>query len=271
MLKRNLEFKDKHGLVSVEVEIRKRGNAREFTCSAEVGNSLGQCLDRIKPINKYQEKLIELWKKYNLNTMHAGTEKQEKALENCEADTFEGKKRYLMMNDLLIDDDYEYGSDWKVRELPKDFEKTVNHICDKIEELEADRISGQLKVSRANEKHPELLLDLSYKQIALALHLDLTVYDAKEITDDGYYLEFGHNFIVGTYDELHERAHEYLTDDPELWRQAVENEQTTLGLEDWAEWVLDVDGIGHVLGYYDGMPHEYYVNPADENYLVIRQ
>jgi hypothetical protein len=41
--------------------------------------------------------------------------------------------------------------------------------------------------------------------------------------------------------EAERRAKEYL-EDGELWKMAVENDNTTLGLDDWVDYVLSVDG-----------------------------
>lgn len=60
-------------------------------------------------------------------------------------------------------------------------------------------------------------------------------------------------YLVLTESEADYRAKEYLTDDTYLWEQAVENNHTTDGLEDWADWVIRSDGRGSVLSGYDGI------------------
>lgn len=55
-----------------------------------------------------------------------------------------------------------------------------------------------------------------------------------------------------TEEQGEERAKEYL-EDGESWRQAVEAEHTTQGLDDWVEDVLNIDGWEHCLdAYYFG-------------------
>lgn len=49
-----------------------------------------------------------------------------------------------------------------------------------------------------------------------------------------------------TSDEGEQRGREYL-EDGDLWKQAVEGNNTTSSLEDWIEEVLNVDGWEHVL------------------------
>ena len=50
-----------------------------------------------------------------------------------------------------------------------------------------------------------------------------------------------------TEEEGEQRAKEYLNDDTEIWKIAVEGDHTTLGFDDWAEDVLNMDGFQQVL------------------------
>jgi len=50
--------------------------------------------------------------------------------------------------------------------------------------------------------------------------------------------------------EGEDRAKEYLEDD-DLWREAVQSDSTTLGLTDWVDEVLSVDGWQHILDVYE--------------------
>jgi hypothetical protein len=52
--------------------------------------------------------------------------------------------------------------------------------------------------------------------------------------------------------EAQEEAQEYLDDDDELWKMAVEAGSTTLGKDDWNEMVIDNDGWESLLCHYDG-------------------
>lgn len=67
--------------------------------------------------------------------------------------------------------------------------------------------------------------------------------------NDGDYLSIcGSTYEnIFTEEEGEERAREYL-EDGESWKMAVENDNTTEGLDDWIEHVLNVDGWRHVLG-----------------------
>lgn len=67
--------------------------------------------------------------------------------------------------------------------------------------------------------------------------------------NDGNYLSIcGSTYEnVFTEEEGEERAREYL-EDGESWRMAVEAEQTTDGLDDWIDVILNIDGWEQVLG-----------------------
>jgi len=55
-------------------------------------------------------------------------------------------------------------------------------------------------------------------------------------------------------DEAEKRVREHL-EDGELWRMAVEGEQTTLGLDAWIDHVINMDGWEPDLCTYDGTSH----------------
>lgn len=74
--------------VTVEAEITYRNGYKELTFSGDYGNGLGQIVDHIKPANEAQTKLVELWSKYHLNGMTAGTPKQNEALNSPEFEAF---------------------------------------------------------------------------------------------------------------------------------------------------------------------------------------
>ena len=168
--------------VEVEVELREvdrtskevnddRKTALEFACSASVYNSSqtdlvmgGQCLDELMnhpslSTNPLFCDIHEMWTKYHLNTLNAGTPRQTEALEQAIA---EGKLEnrnasnyvkccdYLESVGLLYDEEYlvkdkngnptayQYGHGWIVRDIPpEDLE-----ICKAM-------ASGEYEVQRA--------------------------------------------------------------------------------------------------------------------------
>jgi len=91
--KRTVKFTDANNhRWTIEAEITHRNGYPEFIMLGE----LGQCQDEINPDGKNQKKLIEIWNTWHLNGMHAGTEKQEKALEKYkEENDYEKRCKYL--------------------------------------------------------------------------------------------------------------------------------------------------------------------------------
>ena len=49
-----------------------------------------------------------------------------------------------------------------------------------------------------------------------------------------------------------------------MWKMAVEGGNTRLGIEEWAEQVINIDGYGSILSSYDGS--EEYVG----DYIIFR-
>ena len=90
----------------------------------------------------------------------------------------------------------------------------------------------------------------------------MTTGELYEITDErsDQYSFAGITYYVATDERLDEIARDYLTDDPELWKQAVEAGNTTDGLEEWAESVVSMDGAAHILNGWDGNSDEQEAN-----------
>ena len=69
-------------------------------------------------------------------------------------------------------------------------------------------------------------------------------------------------YRVLTDDEADEAVNDYLVEDTDLYKCYVENEINTgcaswiKNIEDWAEWVVSMDGRGSTLNHYDGMEEE---------------
>jgi hypothetical protein len=125
------EGERKENLVTVEVGLQKKKEGYVFSACCCVWNKNktdifrgGQCFDGLlQYINQLDDKKLfveiwELWKKWHLNDMHAGTEKQEKALKNFNGD-YKAQCEYLEKKGLLIDDGYKYGTSWLFRKIDK--------------------------------------------------------------------------------------------------------------------------------------------------------
>ena len=113
------------------------------------------------------------------------------------------------------------------------------------------------------------------KIIALGQYLDITPSEALEDIEQSskynneVYTYAGQDYLICDDDEADEAANDYLTDDPELWKMAVQAGNTTDSLEDWADNVIRNDGRGSVLNSYDGEEGEEQVNGT--YYFIYRR
>jgi hypothetical protein len=127
-MKRIFEFRkndsEKGRRVRIEIEL---SNDNVFTASC-AGPAIywGQCLDRAgKELNIKNPvflKILEYWKKWHLNDMHAGTPKQEKLVKEYtkkHSYDYTAICEFLNENNLLYDNGYKYGTAWKKQEITK--------------------------------------------------------------------------------------------------------------------------------------------------------
>ncbi len=282
-MKRKITFKDKDkNIFNVDVEIIEG----RFSARGDYGGGCGQCLDHIKPKNKHQKKLIDLWHKYHLNDMNAGTKEQEKAIEEAikekKLENYDYEKVCTYLKSIKLYEviyygkPYKYGHGWLKRRLPSNIEEETNAICNNIEKIEQEE-KGEILVSKLEDMTEEEIgkleievYDFSDEIFALAIHLELTIDELEEIEEDGTnrYIYGGINYYVGTEDELYDIAKESLEGN-EMWKMAVEADSTTKSEEEWIEEVLNMDGIGHTLNGWDGSDHIQQYNETD--YTICRQ
>ena len=97
--------------------------------------------------------------------------------------------------------------------------------------------------------------------LALARHCKLEVAEILDIEEDEYqehcYKVQGNDYYAGTEEELEVLAMSRLTDDKSIWIEAIKAGTTTDSLDDWAQYVLDMDGWANILNSYDGTSEEY--------------
>ena len=120
---------------AVELELRLDGTSKgpRFSASGAIWNSrrtncetAGQCLDAIFefPEMKPYAEIYELWKKYHLNDMHSGTERQEKILDDYVKEhpnwrfDYDEALEILKKKRALTDNGYKYGSKWLYKAIP---------------------------------------------------------------------------------------------------------------------------------------------------------
>ena len=166
-------------LVTIEMELRSRGGETTFAIDRKTGEKTitgktpeylelsicgdiwnarhtdcvcgGQCLDTIA---KYRRQLsdpelfdaiYDLWKKYHLNGMHAGTPEQETAVEEWKAEgnrydykaacemlkqkgLYEINYTGLSVGRRYNNEPYKYGHGWLIQELPGDVLVKIEHL-----------------------------------------------------------------------------------------------------------------------------------------------
>ena len=125
----------KENMVTVELELRKEDDGKiEFSCCGNIWNRIksdvlcgGQCLDEIKDYINIPLfiKIYRLWKSYHLNTMHAGTKKQEDFLIKNGYEDFGNRYKeacdFLKKNDLYYDENnVGFGCSWQYWEIPEE-------------------------------------------------------------------------------------------------------------------------------------------------------
>ena len=119
--------------VEVTIELRETEGKPRFTASGDIWQPDhtdilcgGQCLDTIAEYIKAPKfkEIYRLWKLYHLNDMHAGTPKQEAAIEEWKAKgnqyDYDKVCEYLASINLLVDGDYQYGTAWLYEAIPDD-------------------------------------------------------------------------------------------------------------------------------------------------------
>lgn len=166
-------------LVTVDVELRRRGGETIFTVDRKTGEKTitgktpeyvelsicgsiwdsrhydivcgGQCMDTIAEYKEQLEDkevfetLYDLWKKYHLNGMHAGTPEQEAAIKEWEAagNRYDYKAACEMLKKINLyevnytgasvgrmynNEPYKYGQGWLIQELPGDVLLRIEHL-----------------------------------------------------------------------------------------------------------------------------------------------
>lgn len=280
-MKRKISFTDrKHNRVNLEIEIE---NGR-FSISGDMGGSAGQIQDHISPKNSAQRKLIDLWERWHLNDMHAGTEEQEACLKKAESPQNEQERRLdhygwakgvlKAAGILATADGYTYGTSWLKRDLPADIEDQVNSVCDAILAAEAKAKKAKEEASPDVEDEEAATAIEDPKIRALIKHLSLTVADAEDIenTSGNHYTAQGIDYLVCTDKEADEETSESLDnyiDECVLCEIKDDNLKRYFNRESFKEDAIASDGRGNTLNRWDGEEEE--VELDDETYYIYRQ
>lgn len=196
------------------------------------------------------------------------------------ADDYCVKLFFLAMHGLRVDRGYEYGTGFLCLPLPDNIEEIINDICSQIEREEAELTESLNPVFFMDDRFEatcdrvEEVMELrncdeveAKRFIALRMHIGCSFGDLNdtfgECSRSGCaYSANGGEYYIGTEDELEKVASDYVheSDDYEyLWRESVHSGNTTLGLEEWLDAVVD-DGFAVILNHYDGTSESYRVD-----------
>lgn len=111
----------------VNIEITERNSFKTLSITGvifEGGEEAGwgQVREEVKDI--IPDRLYQIWKRWNLNHMRAGTFVQEEILrqakdKSIDVSSYKKACDYLHEFNVLVDDGYKYGSAWLKEELPQ--------------------------------------------------------------------------------------------------------------------------------------------------------
>lgn len=171
---------------------------------------------------------------------------------------------------------YIFGTDWLLQKIDN---KDVERVVEVAKLVEFEQIEQELDKDEVRESFDEADTDCyredvvnAAKALSIAFGKRLSeVLDELEEPRSGCLFTYGgHDYYIGTEDDITDEAMEYLTQDPSIWKECVADDGTQLGLEDWAREVIDLDGFDSILNGYDGTCKEYeidgetiYIIPTD--------
>lgn len=134
---------------NLDIDLQPCHKYTDLTMSADFVGGGGQCLDRISkfyPENKDYQRLVEIWKRWHLNGLKAGTRKQIEVVNEffpCSlCYDYDDVCGILKEKDLYEDGSfnergkgeipYKYGHAWLVEILPDDIKTEVAELCKKL-------------------------------------------------------------------------------------------------------------------------------------------
>ena len=136
--------------VCLEMRLEMKNGRPCFSVCCDVWNihhtdvvMCGQCLDTVAETcpelkrDKLYMIIMGLWERNHLNDMHAGTECQEKALDehfdNGRRWSYDEACEYLKSIGLHVDNGYEYGTGWLYREISDGDMAIINELFGEVE------------------------------------------------------------------------------------------------------------------------------------------
>ena len=112
----------------LDIDLKPLATVTELFISADYHGSGGQCQDTIgdyfaiHPVERWRVKvlrLLEMWDRWHLNTMRAGTRAQREALNGQPFINYDAQCHYLQSNTAAYEDrGYKYGHAWLSEVIP---------------------------------------------------------------------------------------------------------------------------------------------------------
>ena len=132
MIKYNVTLGDKEArLYRIGIELRDGYKGKVLSICSQYGQG------KFIPKNDAQQRLLDMWDKWHLNDMKAGTPKQNALVDKINPYSYEKAREVLATANLLIDNGHEYGKSWLIEQLPKDIEQQIESIIDDIKATSA--------------------------------------------------------------------------------------------------------------------------------------
>lgn len=139
-------YKEKDFINYEDLKVIKGGYILSIVGDVHLGtdHSSGQCQDELKDyimtsnfpkrIKELYNQILDIWNKYHLNDLKAGTKKQTDFLSlNVERSVdYNEKVAILKENNLYEDNGYKYGYGWLYKELKEDKIQELRNICNEL-------------------------------------------------------------------------------------------------------------------------------------------
>ena len=124
----DIEIKDKNSFKSLSI-VGTYFTGKKLLKSENNLLGFGQIHNEVQEI--IPARLYEIWKRWHLNDMRAGTFVQEEILRQAKAagveiNDYDEACNYLQRFDALVDDGYKYGSKWLKEKLPQEL---IDYVC----------------------------------------------------------------------------------------------------------------------------------------------
>lgn len=241
---------------------------------------------QFNPSTDEQQQLLDIWNKWHLNDVNAGTVEQKEFLLS-KNDDYEAIKKINPMvsyyewalavlaenekshiNGInsahpITGEPYVYGSAWLTHELPEDFEEELDELLDCIEEEYITRRNDSQKCEDLEkeeflsyvDEHGGFFANECACAIGIMFELTLNelISDVSEHRHNRWTIQ-GHDYLVGTDDEMDKEWEEDLDNYLEECVLCDIKDESLKRYFDKESWISDakMDGRGHSLNRYDG-------------------